>query len=290
MKGFIDLHTHGIGAHDTRTDNPEEVLRVSRALGRAGTRVFLPTIYPADIPVMRRQIEAVRKAMDIRNGAAAGPAEITGVHLEGPFLNPSKCGSLDSGYFLRATLSNLKRLTDGFEDIIKIMTVAPEMPGALKIIERSREKGIRINMGHSDASYGEALRGKEAGATGITHIFNAMRPFHHREPGIAGLALLDEDLYTEVIADGFHLHPKTLQMIFRLKRMDRILLVSDSVKGPGRGGRPFRDREGRLTGSSIALSEAVAVLRRACIPEDLIFKAATENPAAYLDLYINPAS
>jgi N-acetylglucosamine-6-phosphate deacetylase len=106
---------------------------------------------------------------------------------------------------------------DGYEDIIKIITIAPEIPGALKVIAQCSELGMKVNMGHSDATYQQAVEGKKAGATGVTHLFNAMRPFHHREPGLAGLGLIDEDLYIEVIADGVHLHPKTLELIFSRK-------------------------------------------------------------------------
>ena len=101
-------------------------------------------------------------------------------------------------------------------------------------------------MGHSDATYRQAMEGKKAGATGITHLFNAMRPFHHREPGLAGLGLIDEDLYTEVIADGIHLHPKTIELIFSRKRLDRIILVSDSVKGGKKGKDAVYNKDGVL--------------------------------------------
>jgi N-acetylglucosamine-6-phosphate deacetylase len=203
------------------------------------------------------------------------------VHLEGPFLNPVRCGSLDRGSFLRPGLSSLKELIDGYEDIIKIITVAAELPGALKVIEHCRALGFRVNMGHSDATYKEALKGKQAGAGGVTHLFNAMRPFHHREPGLAGLALVDEDLYIEVIADGHHLHPLALQLIFSRKRLDRIILISDSVKDAGGKRRPAY-KKGVLAGSGITVADSFGILRALGVPEAEIAEAATDNPARYL--------
>jgi N-acetylglucosamine-6-phosphate deacetylase len=136
-------------------------------------------------------------------------------------------------------------------------------------------------MGHSDATYKEALKGKQAGAGGVTHLFNAMRPFHHREPGLAGLALVDEDLYIEVIADGHHLHPLALQLIFSRKRLDRIILISDSVKDAGGKRRPAY-KKGVLAGSGITVADSFGILRALGVPEAEIAEAATDNPARYL--------
>ena len=241
----------------------------------------MPTIYSSSFPQMRKNMEAIREAMEMPKGGDQA-ARILGVHLEGPFLNQARCGALDKGSFIKPTLPSFRKLLSGFEDIIKIMTIAPEIPGALKVIAHCRELGIKVNMGHSDATYEEALSGKKAGATGITHLFNAMRPFHQREPGLVGLGLIDEDLYIEVIADGFHLHPITLALIFNRKRLDRIVLVSDSVKGVKRA-HPA-DRKGILTGSGITLIDSFKVLKNIGVPETHITEAAIENPKRYLDL------
>ncbi|MBI5639214.1 MAG: N-acetylglucosamine-6-phosphate deacetylase [Nitrospirae bacterium] len=291
LSGFIDLHTHGAGNFDTRTEKPSDILKIAKEHGKKGTAAIMPTIYPGQTEDMRRQMTAVKKAMEIQKANSSfislPPASILGLHLEGPFLNPSKCGALDKNCFVRPTLSSLKKLIEGYEDIVKIITIAPEMTGALKVIERCAEAGIRVNMGHSDATFAQAEDGKKAGATGITHIFNAMRQFHHREPGLAGLGLIDEDLYIEVIADGVHLHPKTLELIFNRKRLDRIILVTDSVKSNRKkaaisGGKPVYDKKGILAGSGITLSDSFAVLRDVGIPEAEIIEAATDNPARYI--------
>ncbi len=283
--GFVDLHTHGIGRYDTRTDDPSKIIKIAELHFAAGTVAILPTIYPDTIPAMRRNIEAVRRAMDLQRSESIGPprdeAKVLGVHLEGPFLNPIRCGALDKGALIRPHLSSFKELIDGYEDIVKIITVAPELPGALRIIERSRALGFRVNMGHSDATYKDALKGKEAGATGVTHIFNAMRPFHHREPGLAGLGLIDEDLYIEVIVDRFHLHPMTCELIFGRKRMDRIILVSDSVKLTGKKGFPAY-KNGIIAGSGITLADSCKILLESGVPDAEVAESAVDNPTRYV--------
>lgn len=283
--GIVDLHTHGLGRVDTRTGDPRRILALARLHAEAGTGAFLPTLYPGPVREMRAQIEAVRGAMEMQKTekTQAGEAHILGVHLEGPFLNPSTAGALDVSSFLSPTKRALRDLLAGHEEVVRIITIAPELPGALRVIGMCAELGIRVNMGHSQATYAQALEGKRAGATGVSHIFNAMRPFHHREPGLAGLGLLDEDLYVEVIADGVHLHPKTLEIIFGLKRLDRIILISDSVKGrKGKNGAVCR--KGTLAGGAIVIREAAPVLRRAGVPNAGIIEASTDNPLRYLGL------
>jgi len=299
MNGHIDLHTHGLGKYDTQTKKTADILRIADAHGRAGVAAICLAIYPGPVDAMRQQIDTVGKAIEIQKKASGmrqmnsegreQQAVVLGVHLEGPFLNPRYCGALDKKAMLRPSLPALKKLVNGNEDIIKIITVAPELNGALKVIEFCAGLGIRVNMGHSDASYNQALDGKKAGATGITHLFNAMRPFHHREPGLVGLGLLDEEIYIEVIADAVHLHPKTLEMIFNRKRLDRIMLVSDSVKGRRRRSKEYGagaifNKQGFLAGSGITLADSVPLLRGIGIPDAEISEASVDNPARYIRL------
>ncbi|MGD1075795.1 MAG: amidohydrolase family protein [Thermodesulfovibrionales bacterium] len=292
LHGFIDLHTHGIGRYDTRTKNPEQILKMAELHGKAGTSAILPTIYSGPIGVMRDNMDAVRKAMEIQQGTISrlgpavkrrttaweAPSIIIGVHLEGPFLNPLRCGALDKGCFIKPTLSSLKTLIAGHENIVKTITIAPEIPGALRVVEKCVSVGITVNMGHSDATYRQAVDGKMAGATGITHLFNAMRPLHHREPGLAGFGLLDEDIFIEVIADGVHLHPETIRLIFRVKNGDRVVLVSDSVKGAGGRGKGIYTAKGTLAGSGRTISHSTKVLARIGITTEEILRAAVYNP------------
>lgn len=279
---FIDLHTHGAGGYDTRTADPGHILKIAEIHGKAGTRAILPTVYSGSAEQMRLNMKAVRTAMKMTGAPDA--ATILGVHLEGPFLNPARCGAQDRDSFVKPSAAFLKRLTEGYENLIKIITIAPELPGALRVIEKCAESGIRVNMGHSDATYREALEGKKAGASGITHLFNAMRPFHHREPGIAGLGLTDDELYAEVIADGTHLHPAILRLIFGSKRRDRIILVTDSVRGGRKKGVAVYDRKGVLAGSGITLCDSLRILENSGVSPKAVAAAAIDNPKRYLKL------
>ncbi len=277
---LIDVHVHGAATYDTRTRRQDDILQIANIHGERGTSAMLPTIYPGSIESMRDNMAAVQRAMAVQREGAL----ILGVHLEGPFLNPERAGSLDGQCFAEPSVEMLTRLVEDFEDIIKIMTIAPELPGALRVIEVCREMGFLVHMGHSDASFEQAEEGKSAGATGITHVFNAMRGFHHREPGLAGFGLMDEDVYVEVIADMAHLHPQSLKMLFDMKSPDKIVLISDSVKGPGWGNGPIRGAGGILLGSGISLKDAVKNLISLGVPSERALQFASDNPMKYLGI------
>jgi len=218
-------------------------------------------------------------------GNSGEPSHIIGVHLEGPFLNPVKCGALDAPSFSEPGEYALMELLEGFEDIVRIITVAPEIRGAIALIKKVSGMGIVVSMGHSDATYTEAENGFRAGARGITHIFNAMRGIHHREPGIAGFGLLNRDIYIEVIADPYHLHPKTLELVFTIKNHDRILLVSDTVKETEAGGcgmNGIRDFTGKLLGGCMTVAESSQRLLQLGYDEGAILDCITKNPERYL--------
>jgi N-acetylglucosamine-6-phosphate deacetylase len=275
---LIDVHVHGAATYDTRTRRQDDILQMANIHGERGTSAMLPTIYPGTIESMRDNMAAVQRAMTAQREGA----RILGVHLEGPFLNPERAGSLDGQSFAEPSVEMLTRLVEDFEDIIKIVTIAPELPGALRVIEVCREMGFLVHMGHSDATFEQAEEGKRAGATGITHVFNAMRGFHHREPGLAGFGLMDEDVYVEVIADMAHLHPQSLKMLFDMKSPDKIVLISDSVKGSGWGNGPIRGAGGILLGSGICLKDAVKNLLSLGVPSERALQFASDNPMRYL--------
>ncbi len=277
---LVDIHVHGAENYDTRTRRQDDILQIAAVHGAHGTSAILPTIGAGAIGAMRDSMAAVRRAMEAQQEGA----RILGVHLEGPFLNPVQAGALDAPSFLPPSLDDLERLIEGFEDIVRIVTLAPELPGALAVIERCRQKGILVQMGHSDASFEQADEGKRAGATGITHLFNAMRGFHHREPGLAGFGLMDDDLYVEIIADLAHLHPQSLKMVFDMKSPGKIILISDSVRGPNWGKGPIRGPDGALLGCGIAQPDAIRNLTSIGVPLERAFQFASDNPIKYLGL------
>ena len=189
--------------------------------------------------------------------------------------------------FIDATDNNLDQLLDGYRDMVRIITISPELEGSLRLIKKISDMGIIASMGHSDATFAEAEAGHKAGARGITHLFNAMRPFHHREPGIAGYGLLNNDIYVEVIADPFHLHPETLELLFKAKNHERIIIVSDTIKEAKVPATPVSTREGladmhgRLLGGSMAITEAVEFLIDS-FDKSMILNCISTNPQRYL--------
>ncbi|MEW6409697.1 MAG: hypothetical protein AB1488_06250 [Nitrospirota bacterium] len=308
---FIDLHTHGISSFDTTTSDFNVILKIAEIFAHHETSAFLPTIYPAPIKTMRENMEAVRKAIQVQRSAfrvrspeSHNPQSkiqnlksklnsslftphsslILGMHLEGPFLNPLRCGALEKESFLSPSIRALQELIEGYEDIIKTITIAPELRGALETIRYLSDRGIIVNMGHSDATFKEAEEGFNAGAKGITHIFNAMRGFHHREPGISGFGLLNNDIYVEVIADLHHLHPEAIKLIFRVKRTERILLISDSIKESKTAGEnsPYRLNDGRIAGSRVTITDCIENLTGLGISREIALRCVEDNPAVYL--------
>lgn len=288
---IIDLHTHGLSGYDTRSSDVSHLLKVAELHGMRGTTQIVLSVYPATIPVMRASMALIRQAMDLQSaapdtGTATEPrsARIVGVHLEGPFLNPLKAGALNAMAMLEPGEHPIRELMEGYEDIVKIITVAPELEGATALIRMLANRGIRVNMGHSNATFAEAEAGFRAGAKGITHLFNAMSGIHHREPGLAGFGLMHEEIYVEVIGDPFHLHPEIIRMVFARKKPERILLVSDSVRDTHAFRQPAEvtDARGKLLGGGLALAEAAEYLRRLGLSGTLIEKSISTNPERYL--------
>ncbi len=292
--GFIDVHVHGWGGHDA-TGDAAALSGMARALLRQGVTSFLPTaptLPEAEIP---RFAERVRSWMPV---APADGAEPLGFNLEGPFLAPARKGAHDPA-LLRTPAELDPALLDAALDGLRIITIAPELPGALELIGRLAALGIAPSIGHSNATLEEALAGYAAGGRTTTHLFNAMTGVDHRLPGLAVAALTDDDAYVELIADGNHVHPALWPIITRTKPANRLVLVSDALPLAGMGdGRGFvgeldvEVRGGRATllgtdtlaGSVIALDTAVRNLVREGRSLDAATAAASANPAALLGL------
>ncbi|MCX7988033.1 MAG: hypothetical protein N2647_01135 [Thermodesulfovibrio sp.] len=227
---IIDIHFHGTERLDIKeAKDYEEILLIAKEYGEKGIDGFLVTLYPDELNKMRNKLLIIRKAMNNQRDGA----KIYGAYLEGPFINPLRAGALDNSKFLIPNIDKLKKLLDGFEDIIKIITIAPELPDAISLIERCNDLGLVVSMGHSDATFKEAQDGFKAGAKLITHLFNAMRGIHHREPGLAGFGIINEDIYVEIIGDGKHINDEILKWIFKIKSSNKIIIVSDMVKDSG---------------------------------------------------------
>ncbi len=160
-------------------------------------------------------------------------ARPVGIHIEGPFISHSKRGAHPEQEIRRPSVALFNRMWEAAEGHIRLMTIAPELPGAIEVIERAVSLGVRVSLGHSNASSEETLRGVQSGAVSATHIFNAMRRFDHRDPGILGVVLERDELFAEIICDGLHVHPTVVRMFWRAKGADRAILITDAMSATG---------------------------------------------------------
>ncbi len=289
-KRAVDLHLHGVDGFDTTVASVDAILKIAEIEGQAGVSAVVLSIHPGPIETMRARMDAVREAMARQERLSSTvayptPAQILGLHLEGPFLNPARAGALDATSFMPPDEKIYRGLIEGFERIVRVITVAPEREGAIPLIRRIAQSGIVVNMGHSNATFAEAEAGFRAGARGITHLFNAMRPFHHREVGLCGFGLLNPDVYVEVIGDTRHVSRQGLELVFRMKKPEKILLVSDSVRETSSLEEQLpTSPEGVLLGGSMTITRMMMLLADEGFDRDRVMKAASENPAAFLRL------
>jgi N-acetylglucosamine-6-phosphate deacetylase len=290
--GFIDLHVHGWGGHEA-TGGAEALSGMSRALLRRGVTSFLPTAPSLAVSPLHEFVERVRSWMPM---APDDGAEPLGFNLEGPFLAEARRGAHDAAV-LRAPADVPTDEIDPLLPGMRLMTIAPELPGSLALIARLTRAGIVASLGHSAATLAEARRGYAAGAQSTTHLFNAMSGLDHRAPGLAAAALLDDSVYTELIADGEHVDRGLWPVVARLKPADRLVLVSDALPLAGvgdgrtsvgslevevRGGRATLLGTDTLAGSVIALDAAVRNLVDQGTALPVAVAAAAANPAALL--------
>jgi len=290
--GFVDVHVHGWGGHDAMGD-VDALDGMARALLRRGVTSFLPGGVTSPLGELVSFAERVRSWMP---DAPVDGAEPLGFMLEGPFLAPARKGAHDPTH-LRVPADVPRADLEPLLDSLRLITIAPELPGALELIATLRARGVRTSMGHSAASLAEARAGYAAGGTTTTHLFNAMTGVDHRSPGLAVAALTDDAVFVELIADGNHVDVALWPIITRTKPLDRLLLVSDAIPlagmGDGRariGGLEIEVVGGRVTvvgtttlaGSVIALDTAVRNLVRSGVALPAAVAAATRNPATML--------
>lgn len=261
--GFIDLHIHGSGGADVMDATPEALEQLSTTLLRTGTTGFLATT----MTMSEREIIAALENVQKHGGFVSG-AEILGVHLEGPFINPDKHGAQDKHYIQKPDME----MIEAYMPIIKMITLAPEVEGAKQFIEHLQRAypEVILSIGHSDASFEQAQQSFTWGISHATHLFNAMNPLHHRAPGIVG-AVFESDISCDIIADLVHTHPAMLQLAYRMKK-ERLILITDAMRAGcmrcgsyDLGGRKVVVKEGRaelgdgtLAGSVLKMNEALA--------------------------------
>ena len=271
--GFVDLHVHavdGCGAVGPAPDVPG----LSRALAAHGVTSFLATTVTAPVDEL----------LALLGATASGGARLAGLHLEGPWLSPDHVGAQPPEHLALPSLPDLERLVAAGPPVL--LTMAPELPGGMDVLRRATEAGVVVSVGHSGVTYDEAVEAFDAGARHVTHCFNAMRPLHHREPGLVGAALDRSDVTVEVIADGVHLHPATVRLVWRAAGPERVCVVSDAVEldvpEARSDGTATRRPDGTLAGSRTGLDAMVRNLVSWGVPLADALTMASVTPARVL--------
>ena len=291
--GLVDIHIHGYLGEDTSDGSVEGIRKMAEGIVKNGVTAWLPTTMTVSYDDLRRAFNAVRMLMDKKNNPKG--AQIMGVHAEGPFINPSKKGAQAVEYIRPADAPFLIENSD----VIRIVTIAPEMPGALDCIREVTQKtNILVSMGHTAANYETAKAGIEAGVRHATHLFNAMTPLNHRDPGVVGASLADDRVSTELIADTFHISPDLFGLVAKVKG-DNLILITDCTRAGGLadgeytlGGQPIfvkgiecRLADGTIAGSVLKLNNAVRNMREHTnLPLEQIVRMASINAARCIGL------
>lgn len=293
LPGYIDLHVHGGGGHDASA-SPADLAAAVAFHRQHGTTRTLVSLVAAPLEALAEQLAWIAERV------AVGPTaqgHVLGAHLEGPFLAAARCGAQNPGHLLRPDTAAFARLAAAARGTLRSITIAPELPGALDLIAAARAAGAIAAVGHTDATYAQARVGLDAGLRLATHLFNGMRPVHHREPGVV-VAVLEARIAAEIINDGIHIHPALIRLLAR--EPEQLLLVTDAISAAGTGDGEFRlggqqavvrdgtarlAATGTLAGSTLTMDAAV---RRAVVecglPIEVASAAASANPARVLGI------
>lgn len=298
VPGFIDVHIHGANGADTMDATREALDIMTQALPGEGTTSFLATTMTQE----EKQIEKalVNAGEYIKDLQAPGKAEILGIHLEGPFVNPKKAGAQPIQYIIEPNLELFKKWEQLSGQTIKLVTLAPEQSGGLEMVRYLKANGMIASIGHTDATYEEVLNAIDAGANHVTHLYNQMRGLHHREPGVVGAAFLKEELKAELIVDGVHVHPEMVKLAYKQKGKTGLILITDSMRAKclknghyDLGGQDVTVQNGKavlsdgtLAGSILKLGKGVKNIMAftGCELEDAVEMAAV-NPAKQLNVF-----
>jgi N-acetylglucosamine-6-phosphate deacetylase len=293
---FFDVHIHGGKGHDIMEATPGALAAMGGFLASHGVGCFLPTTVTAPLDATLRSLSGLAKLL--AQPPVAGQARPLGVHLEGPFLSHVKPGVHPLESLLAPSIATFDRLFEAAEGHVRLMTLAPELPGATELAAHATARGVRISLGHSNATAAETRAGIQAGAVSATHTFNAMRTLNHREPGILGTVLTSDALFAEMICDGVHVAPEIVKLWWRAKGPERAILMTDALSAAGMpdgkyslGGFEIQVIGNRamagdvLAGSVLTLDRAVRnFMEFTGAPLDEALRLATVNPAAMTGL------
>ena len=293
--GFIDMHTHGAVGTEATFASEEELRKLSLFYAENGVTGFCATTVSSSLEVVDRAVRTISSAR--KNGVPG--AELLGIYLEGPYITPQFKGAHDEALLRKPDLGELKKIVAASDGALKVFTLAPELDGAEEAIGYLVSEGVRVSCGHSAATCEEAMRGFKAGASIAVHTYNAMKSLHHRDVGLLGASLVNDDVYNEIICDFIHVSKEAVEIVFRAKPQDKIVLITDSMCATGMedgsytiGKLPItvkdrvaRTEGGALAGSTLRLNIAVKNLCEGLgLPLERVILAATKNPAEALGL------
>ncbi|MFJ7827790.1 N-acetylglucosamine-6-phosphate deacetylase [Psychrobacillus sp. NPDC096623] len=294
MPGFIDMHIHGSAGFDMM-DATEEALRgMARSLVKEGTTSYLPTTITQQVDAIEAALKNVGEFVNNED-----EAEILGIHVEGPYISTKWAGAQPVGHITEPSIEQFRKWQKLSGNRIKQVTVAPEVAGGFEFVQAMSKEGIVVSIGHSDATSEEVEKAVHLGARQATHLYNQMRPFHHREPGIVGSVLMEERMQVEIIVDYIHSHTKAVNVAFRLKGAEGIILITDAMRAKGLaygeydlGGQTVHVTEkgahlssGALAGSILTMDQALRNMKQStnCSLKELVSMSST-NAAKQLKL------
>jgi N-acetylglucosamine-6-phosphate deacetylase len=296
--GFIDIHVHGAGGRDLMDPQRGAIETVSRVLARHGTTSYYPTTVTAPRTDTLQSLEFLARYIEEAGKSPSALAQPLGIHMEGPYISVKRRGVHPVESIAEPTLEAYRRVARAAGGKLRIMTIAPELASAPEVIAEMIATGVQPSIGHTDATYDQAERAVELGARQATHTFNAMRPFAHRDPGVIGAVLTDPRIKAELIADGVHVDPTAIRVLYQSKGDRGIVLVSDGTSGTGMpdgiypvAGLPIEVKDGvcryqgALAGSVLTLDRAIRNMRSflGLRPEQAI-RMATSNTAELLGI------
>ncbi len=294
--GLVDIHIHGGGGHDVMEPGGDALSTIETLLAGHGVSSYCPTTVTAPLDLTLAALERLANAIEAaeQRGQDGTRARPIGIHLEGPFLSHARRGVHPPENLLRPTTTIFERMWQAARGHVLLMTIAPELDGALEVIAQASKRGVAVSLGHSDANVEQTRAAIRAGARHATHTFNAMRPLNHRDPGILGVVLGDHGITADIIADGIHVDPLMVDLFLRLKGPERAVLITDATAATGMpegkyrmGGFEFEVRDGKclangtIAGSLLTLDVAVQnAMKFSKLGGQQAVRAATLNPAS----------
>lgn len=298
IPGFIDIHVHGAGGRDVMEGSGEALQTMSRKLAEFGTTSFLATTVTAATDDTCRAAEGVARYVAKQHEADPVGAEVLGIHFEGPFLSKERRGVHPPELLQLPSAPVLERLLKASAGNARILTIAPELFGAAPCIDAAKKAGLVVSMGHTDATYEQARAAIARGTRHATHVYNAMRPFTHRDPGVIGAVLTSPEVSAELIADGIHVDEVAMKILLQAKGPGRVILISDGISATGMpdgkymlGGMEVtvtqgvcRNAEGKLAGSTLTLDRALRNIVALGVPFAEAVRMLTLNPAKLLGI------